>query len=113
MPKASRIGHLVPWCSVLIAYISAINLGPMLPIFCAGVAHGQRERGGFGGVQPAKINGHEQRGHLVIGNFSGGEFADEFLDLFRREDFSFALGFDERKKIHGNFSFSASNLPKF
>jgi len=27
-------------------------------------------------VEAAKIDGHEQRGHLVIGNFSGGEFAD-------------------------------------
>jgi hypothetical protein len=59
-----------------------------------GIAHGERECGGFGGVEAAKINGHEQRGHLVIGNFSGGKFADEFLNLLRRENFSFALGFD-------------------
>src|SRR5665213_900049 len=32
------------------------------------------------------------------------EFTDEFLNLFRRENFSFALGFDERKKIHEGFS---------
>ena len=68
----------------------------------AGIAHGQRERGGFSGVKSAKINGHEQRGHLVVGNFSGGEFADEFLDLFARENFAFALTFDEREKVHGS-----------
>ena len=66
----------------------------------AGIAHGERERGDFGGGQPAKINGHEHRGHLVVGNCPGGELADEFLNLFRREGFAFAFGFDERKKVH-------------
>jgi hypothetical protein len=60
----------------------------------AGIAHGESERGGLGGVQTAKINGHEQRGHLVVGNFSGGEVADELLESLRREKFSFALVFD-------------------
>ena len=60
----------------------------------AGVAHGQRERGGFGGVQSVKVNGHEHRGHLVVGNFPCGELADEILNLLRRESFAFALVFN-------------------
>ena len=66
----------------------------------AGIAHGERERSGLGGVEAAKIDGHEQRGHLVVGNYSGGEFADEFLDLFWREGFPLALGFNDSKKVH-------------
>jgi hypothetical protein len=62
--------------------------------------HGERERGGFESIESTKINGHQHCSHLVIGNFPGGEFADEFLNLFRRENFSFALGFDDGKKIH-------------
>ena len=69
----------------------------------AGIAHGERERGSFVGVEAAKKDGHEQRGHLVIGNFSGGEFADEFLNLSRRENFSFALRFNQRQKVHVSF----------
>ena len=60
----------------------------------AGIAHGQRERAGFGDVEAAKINGHEHRGHLVVGNCPGGELADDRLNLFRSEGFAFALAFD-------------------
>ena len=60
----------------------------------AGIAHGKRQRGGLGGGQAAKINGHEQRGHLVVRNLPGGEFVDEIFNLIRRERFPFAFAFD-------------------
>ena len=60
----------------------------------AGIAHGQGERAGFGGGQTTKENGHEHRGHLVIGNFSGGEFADKIFNLVGRKRLPSALGFD-------------------
>ena len=60
----------------------------------AGIPHGQGKRASFGGVQPPKINGHEHRGHLVIGNSSGGEFADKIPNLFGHERLPVALGFD-------------------
>ena len=68
--------------------------------YVAGIAHGQRERGGFGGGQPAEINGHEQRGHLVIGNFPNGELADQALNFRAGEGLALALGFDEGEKVH-------------
>ena len=51
----------------------------------AGIAHGQGERGGFGGVQSAKENRHEKRGELVIGNFAGGERRKEVTNLLGSE----------------------------
>ncbi len=57
---------------------------------------------GLGGVQAAEIDGHEQRGHLVVGDFPGGEFVDKILNLVRREGLAVAFGFDERKKVHGS-----------
>jgi hypothetical protein len=61
----------------------------------AGIAHGQRERAGFLGVESAKENGHEHRRHLVIGNFACGESGDEFLNPFGRDRLATAFGFDE------------------
>jgi hypothetical protein len=56
---------------------------------------GKSARGGGENFGVTKIiTRHEHRGHLVIGNSLGGEFADEFLNLFRRENLSFALGFN-------------------
>ena len=91
--RRERQRHLVADAAGgMLVHERALVLGKFQHV--AGIAHGERERGGFGGVQSAKINGHEHRGHLVIGNFPGGEFADEFLNLLRRESFSFAFRFD-------------------
>ena len=66
----------------------------------AGIPHGQGESAGFGGGQPAEKDGHEHRSHLVVGNFPGGELADEFSNLFRRESLPGAFLFNEGKKVH-------------
>ncbi|HEY4984960.1 MAG TPA: hypothetical protein VIJ24_07825, partial [Verrucomicrobiae bacterium] len=42
-----------------------------------------------------------------------GEFADEFLNLFRRESFPFALGFDERQEVHTDLPSQARNSKKY
>ena len=65
-----------------------------------GIAHGKSEGAGFGGIKPAKENGHEQRGHLVIRNFPGHAGGDERADLIWLEGLSIALRFDQGKEIH-------------
>lgn len=55
------------------------------------------------GIQSPKANGHEHRGRLVIGTFSCGELVDEFLNLFRSDNFSLAVCFNERMEIHSFF----------
>jgi hypothetical protein len=34
--------------------------------------HGVGERGGFAAVEPTQVGGHEERGHLIVGDLAGG-----------------------------------------
>ena len=47
----------------------------------AGMQHGVGERGGFLARHAAQHDGHEPRGHLVIGNAAVGTALDEVSDF--------------------------------
>src|SRR5262245_28234704 len=66
----------------------------------AGVAHGESEGSGFLGTEPAKKDGHEQSGELVIGDFIRNASADDLADFRCGKGFAISLAFDERKEIH-------------
>ena len=51
-------------------------------------------------VQAAEIDGHEERGHLVIRDPAGGVGGDGFLELGGVQRVPVAFGLDEGKEVH-------------
>ena len=67
-----------------------------------GVAHRKRERSGLRLGQSTKENGHEKRGHLVVGNLPVRERFDDLPNLASGQGLPLALRFDERKKVQAS-----------
>ncbi len=66
----------------------------------ARVPHGEHERAGFGLSQAAKIDGHQEGGHLVVRDLAGGIGGDGLLDLGRVKVLTVPLRLDEGEEIH-------------
>ena len=66
----------------------------------AGVAHGEGPIAGFARIEAAEVYGHEERSHLVVGDFIGCEVADDLVDLVGGECLPVSFRFEEGEEVH-------------